>query len=181
MRIIGKRSGFGAASAQAMVPMAHGMDPRAGNPGTAAADARIATLEANVAALADAHNAAMQQNAQLKAHIGTLARQNQQFAQHFNGLVRAINVGYSPEPATNAPGQQISAGIPTHTYRGSTTRATLVNGAVGTPPAQPLNARAGAPGTAAGAPGTAAQRLASAQDNVFYGDGDSAFYEGEGD
>lgn len=180
MRIVGKR-GFGAASTQVASPQAQMLNPRAGNPGDTAVDARLTTLEQSVTALAQQNNALVQENQQLKGHLGTLARQNQQFAQHFNGLVRAINVGYSPEPATNVPGQQTSAGIPTHTYRGSNTRATLVNGTAGAPVAQNLSPRAGAPGTAAGNPGTAAQRLASAADSVFYGDGDSAFYEGEGD
>jgi hypothetical protein len=84
-------------------------------------------------------------------------------------------------PGVQVPGRgAVDVGVPTHTLRNP--NIYTVDGARGAPPAQPVYAPAGNPYDAAGNPNDSAQTVhesvRAAEDAIFYGSGDAAFYEG---
>jgi hypothetical protein len=98
--------------------------------------------------------------------------------QQLEGFVRT---GYAPgAQAEGGQGPGYDVGVPTHTLRNPYLRT--VDGARGAPPAQASHTPAGNPRDAASSPGTGAQTVEAsvrqAEDAIFYGRGDAAFYEG---
>lgn len=156
------------------MPQARMMDPRAGRPGTQAQGAMpavqaVALLKGQLVKVhADRARIVKEANAKLGALVARVRQ-----------LEGALRVAYSPNAGT--PGQgQVDQGVPTHALRNPNVYTTA--GGRGAPPAQPLYDAAGNPGDAAGNPDSGAQSVhetvRAAEDAIFYGRGDSAFYEG---
>lgn len=157
------------------MPVAMPMQPHAGRPGTAAYNPHLA-LE--------------QQNRQLKAALQKVLADRQRIVKEANAKLSAlggrvrqlegfIRTGYSPNP--QAPGRgQVDVGVPTHAMRNPNIYTT--DGGQGAPPAQVFDPSAGNPHDSAGPPGTGArtvhESVRAAEDAIFYGRGDAAFYEG---
>lgn len=100
---------------------------------------------------------------------------------HIKQLEGYVRAGYAPGvQAAGGSGPGYDVGVPTHALRNPYLRT--VDGARGAPPAQAAGAAAGNPHDAAGNPGTQAQTVEqavrNAEDAIFYGRGDAAFYEG---
>lgn len=100
---------------------------------------------------------------------------------HVRQLEGLVRTGYAPgAQVAGGRGPGFDVGVPTHAMRNP--NLYTVDGARGAPPAQASHTPAGNPHDAAGAPHdraqTAAETVRSAEDAIFYGRGDSVFYEG---
>lgn len=109
-------------------------------------------------------------------------RQLGAYAARVRQLEQQLRVGYSPDvQQPSAPGTAVDVGVPTRALRNPYLETS--DGGRGAPPAVPVNASAGAPGTAAHAPGDRASdaraTVRAAEDAIFYGDAEAAFYEGD--
>lgn len=100
---------------------------------------------------------------------------------HIKQLEGYVRAGYAPGvQAAGGQGPGYDVGVPTHTLRNP--NLYTVDGGRGAPPAQPSHSPAGNPHDAAGASGTQArtveEAVRNAEEAIFYGRGDAAFYEG---
>lgn len=157
------------------MPSAMPMRPNAGRPGTQAqAHAmphahQVELLKGAVVRLQqDRARIVKEANMKLGA-MATKVRQYQEF----------IRTAYGP--GVQVPGMPpVDVGVPTHALRNPYVATT--DGGRGAPPAQSFNPNAGNPRDAAGAPGDRAQTVhesvRAAEDAIFYGEGDAAFYQG---
>lgn len=148
-------------------------------------DHRVAMMNGEIVRLRKANQMLAQQNkaivARANAQLGAMARQ----IQHLSGLPprgQPVRTAYSPQ--TQTPGKQpVDVGVPTHTLRNPYVE--YVEGAHGAPPAAEQHEHTGNPRDAAGNPHDRAhaahETVRAAEDAIFYGDGESAFYSGEGD
>jgi hypothetical protein len=173
-----KRSAAGYPSLGADMPVARPMPIQAGAPRDAATPAHIAlqrlqqqnALLKNALAKVAADRARVVKEANTK--LGALVTRNRQL----EGLVRTA---YSP--GVQAPGRgPVSVGVPTHALENPNVQ--YVDGGRGAPAAVPFNPAAGNPHDAAGSPRDAAhpvhETVRAAEDAIFYGEGDAAFYSG---
>ncbi len=114
--------------------------------------------------------------------LATQANRIRQLEGFIRQRIGPMRVGYTSQPQT--PGRPpVSVGVPTHAMRNPNVE--MVNGGARAPVAVPMAPAAGNPHDSAGPANDAArsahETVRMAEDALFYGQGDSAFYEGEGD
>lgn len=147
------------------------MNPHAGAPGTATQDPRLVIQQLRAVAQ-KIHNDRARIVKEANAKLGALANRVRQL----EGFIRT-----SYAPGAQIPGMPpVDVAVPTHAVRNP--NVYTVDGGRGAPPAQSMDPNAGNPHDSAGPPGTAArsheETVREAQDALFYGRGDAAFYEG---
>lgn len=156
------------------MPTAMPMRPGAGAPGDRARPAMPVTQQVELL-----KGALVRMKNDRDRIVAEANRKLQAFAGRVRQLEGLVRTAYSP--GVQVPGSgQVDVGVPTHAMRNPNLYGT--DGGRGAPPAQPFDPRAGNPRDAAGPPGDRAQTMhetvRAAEDAIFYGAGDAAFYDG---